>query len=243
MKYLGYWASFLSDLIENRKCNYQCVLKNTQNRRKIYKNLISQIYKNYKPLLDEIYDRFPSIYNVIIVRGIPNNFINKEPLLSHDSIAWNYYTNNANMLGIIENITVQKIIQYLELNFDKNIPLLVCGDAYEDVYADIFQKVGFKTFTKNRSKLLKRIEYNTIALAQIDFYLSLHSQKILGPSGSSLRFVLKEARSYIYNKNFITSDDWIVIECILPIYTNDQTDILMNNLSKYHKLFGKYLLS
>ncbi len=73
---------FLSDLIENRKCNYQCVLKNTQNRRKIYKNLISQIYKNYKPLLDEIYDRFPSLYNVIIVRGIPNNFINKEPLLS-----------------------------------------------------------------------------------------------------------------------------------------------------------------
>ncbi len=38
------------------------------------------------------------------------------------------------MLGIIENITVLKIIQYLELNFDKNIPLLVCGDAYEDVY-------------------------------------------------------------------------------------------------------------
>ena len=66
---------------------------------------------------------------------------------------------------------------------------------------------------------------------------------ILGPSGSSLRFALKEARSYIYNKNFVNSDYWSVIECILPIYTSEKTDILMNNLSRHHELFGKYLLS
>jgi len=238
--HLGYWATILTDFIENKQTNYNELCKDRNKRKKLYKNLEDYIYNKYKIWINEIYSNTGINYNVIIVRGVPNIDLNFEyrPVLDAESYA---FTNRQKKGESIGNMKIQKIEDIIEQlyknNFEKNIPLLVCGDAYEDVYADIFKQEGYNCFTKNREKLLNEIGYDATILAQIDFILCLYGKKLIGPVDSSLRFASKEARSYINNKNFISKNDWNAVECILPIYTNNIFETLNNNKELFNPLY------
>ena len=235
---LGYWATTLSAFIDNKKCDFNNLYKDFNKRRKLYKNLEDYIYSKYRIWIDEIIS-YNFVYNVIIVRGLPNIDLrfNDRPLLDADSHACTNHQIKAESMGIMKVQKIEDILEQLELNnFEKNIPLLVCGDAYEDIYAEIFNNKGYNCFTKNRTKLLNEIGYDATILAQIDFLLSINSNKLIGPMGSSLRFASKEAR-YYKNKDHINKEDWNSVECILPIYTNNIFENLINNKKLFDPLY------
>lgn len=139
-----------------------------------------------------VIDNIGRPFSCIIIRGTPAVPGADVPLLCMDSI---YY---ARMIGETNPAGVLRALNPTAWPAEaRNNPVLVCGDAYEDVYAEYLRAQGFEVYTKNRQALIREgVDVNGLAL--IDFVLAVRSHYLFGLCTSALYFSAREARLYLH---------------------------------------------
>lgn len=237
MNNLGYWAKTLCNFIHKVPFTYIDLLKNEQNRSNSYNEfIVKPTEEQYDFIFKEFNRNNPDKYNTLIVRGLPDIEIGKNvPSLNAESYL---LTNHLSRLQTPLNSGVEYILKSLKDNrFDKSVPLLVCGDSFEDYYADYLRNNGYNCITKNRENLIKNYNLNANDLARVDFILAIKSNKMIGPVGSSLKFAAKEYRSYIGLGPEIKKNDWDSIACLLPVLTNNFIESVNSNKHLFEPLY------
>jgi len=139
-----------------------------------------------------VVDRIGRPYSCVITRGIPAIRSTGVPLLCLDST---YYTR---MVGETDPEMLLRALNPSAWPAEaRSNPVVVCGDAYEDTYAEYLRAHGFEVFTKNRDALIRSgMDVNGLAL--VDFVLAVGSRHLFGLCTSALYFSAREARLYLH---------------------------------------------
>jgi hypothetical protein len=138
-----------------------------------------------------VIDKIGRPFSCLIARGIPSVRGAGVPLLCMDSV---YYTRLVGETDL-EGLGYALNFSAWPMEARRN-PLVVCGDAYEDAYADYLRTHGFEVYTKNRSGLITEgMDVNGLAL--VDFLLARESACLFGLCTSALYFAAREARLYL----------------------------------------------
>ena len=138
-----------------------------------------------------IIDKIGRPFSCLIARGIPSVRGAGVPLLCIDSVYYTRLIGETNLDGLAQALNFADWPAEARHN-----PVVVCGDAYEDAYADYLRTQGLEVYTKDRSALIGGgMDVNGLAL--VDFLLALESICLFGLCTSALYFAAREARLYL----------------------------------------------
>jgi hypothetical protein len=186
-------------------------------RRSIYEKL--RIGEESR-VAQETIEKIGGPFTCVIIRGIPSARGKGAPLLCMDSVYYHRMVGDIDLEGLIHALNASAWPAQARRN-----PLFVCGDAYEDVYADYFRTHGFEVYTKDRTTLIRNgMDVNGLAL--VDYAIAVESSHLLGLCTSAMYFAARETRLYLRgnansweyvlgqptdfgcDRNTVTSQEW-----------------------------------